>query len=318
MNIKQAKEKFTIEEVLLRMGHQPEPGSRGDDLWFKSPFRNEEKASFHLNHRGDVYYDHGDTEGGGDLIKFVCTYLKSQGKGHSVSAALQFLENLGGDLRVQPFKRKAQKATSQTAKSEAPYKILSNKEIFSEPLIRYLEQKAIPLLLPKRYFRQIYFLNRKSGKKLFGLGFETQAGSFDIRMANGFKTMIGDKDITIINGDQSGDTVNIFEGATDFLSVLAIEECNQPEFDCIVLNSVNLYEKAALMIREKGYQNIKLWLDNDRAGRECQKVFLSELNDIDPKISVFEMNAIYDGFKDLNQWHCESGLSLNHKKNVLL
>ncbi len=189
MNIKQAKEKFTLQSVLSTLGHYPdEKKSKGTDLWYISPFRPSEKTpSFHIDTRNSFYKDFGDTDKGGDLIWFVQMYLKNQGKDYSVSNALKWFDEIDTGTNIHYFNKKADKKITAPENKEETYKVLSDKEIFSSALKQYLERKALPLELSKKYLRQIYFLNQKTGKKLFGLGFKTRAGGFDIRTTNNFK-----------------------------------------------------------------------------------------------------------------------------------
>ncbi|GGG37479.1 transposase [Dokdonia pacifica] len=319
MNIKQAKEKFTLQSLLTSLGHYPnQKKSKGNDLWYKSPFRpNEQDASFHIDTSKGFYKDFGDTEKGGDLIWFAQMYLKSRGGGYSVSDALKWFDDLSGGTQIHSFNSKAFRKKVIPLEKQDVYTILSNKEIFSSSLIEYLKQKNIALDLAKKYFRQIYFLNTKTKKKIYGLGFETRAGGFDIRTANGFKTMIGNKDITLIEGCHKNGILDVFEGATDFLSLLTLEGRDIPKNDCIILNSGNLYKAAADLAKQRGYYKVKLWLDNDEAGHKFQNAILKELNDTEKPMSVFSMNHIYKGFKDLNAWHKNSHLSLSNKKNAL-
>ena len=320
MNIKQAKEKFTLESLLSSLGHSPDvKKSKGNDLWYKSPFRpNENTPSFHINTARGFYKDFGDTEKGGDLIWFAQMYLKHRGQGYSVSDALKWFDDLDGNTQIHSFNANAQHKKEKPISKEEVYLILSNKDIFSTSLIDYLKRKDIPLTLAKKYLRQIYFQNLKSGKKIFGLGFKTRVGGFDIRTANGFKTMIGQKDITIVKGEQHSVTIDVFEGASDFLTMLSIEERNTPGFDTIILNSGNLYEVAATFITKNHYSNIRLWLDNDEAGRKFEKAFLIKLQESRTTFTINRMNHIYDGFKDLNMWHTQANITLPNKKSSLL
>ncbi len=319
MNIKQAKEKFTLQSVLSTLGHHPDKKkSKGNDLWYISPFRPSEKTpSFHIDTRNDFYKDFGETDKGGDLIWFAQMYLKNQGKDYSISNALKWFDEIDTGTNIHYFNKKADKKPA-TENKEETYKVLSDKEIFSSALKQYLERKALPLELSKKYLRQIYFLNQKTNKKLFGLGFKTRAGGFDIRTANGFKTMIGSKDITVVKGNQSQNKLDVFEGASDFLTMLAIEDSEIPRFDCVILNSANLYEKAVEYAKKGNYGYIRLWLDNDEAGQKFEVAFIESLQNVNSGITFSRMNHVYEGFKDLNAWHTGSNIDLSSKKNALL
>lgn len=153
---------------------------------------------------------------------------------------------------------------------------------------------------------------------MFGLGFKTRAGGFDIRTANGFKTMIGGKNITIIEGSESANIIDIYEGASDFLTTLSVENLINPKFDTIVLNSANLYKMATDYIKANSYSHIRTWFDNDNAGYAFEEAFIKELKEGHYSFKITRMNQIYEGFKDLNDWHVSANLSLSRKKNLLL
>ena len=102
MNIKQVKEKFTLQSLLSTLGLTPDSKkSKGNDLWYRSPFRpNERTSSFHIDTSKGFYKDFGDTEKGGDLIWFAQMYLKNRGVGYSVSDALKWFDDLNGGTQI--------------------------------------------------------------------------------------------------------------------------------------------------------------------------------------------------------------------------
>src|SRR5688500_6583607 len=55
-----------------RLGYKPEKIS-GNDYWYMSPLRNEGTASFKVNRKLNLWYDHGIGKGG-TLIDFVAIY----------------------------------------------------------------------------------------------------------------------------------------------------------------------------------------------------------------------------------------------------
>ena len=152
MNIKQVKERFTIESLLKQLGFEPDPKkSKGHDLWYCSPLRPQEKEpSFHISTRFDIWKDFGELEQGGDLIRFGQMYLKSQYKDHSVSATLKWFESLRGPSKHHTFKRMIQ----SKGKDDSPYKLLTVKPIYSAVLFQYLTKRQIPHDLAQKYLRR--------------------------------------------------------------------------------------------------------------------------------------------------------------------
>lgn len=63
-----------IVEHLEKLGHQPQK-IRNNDYWYKSPLREEKEASFKVNRKLNLYYDHG-TGRGGSIIDFGTQYHK--------------------------------------------------------------------------------------------------------------------------------------------------------------------------------------------------------------------------------------------------
>ena len=61
-----------IVEYLEKLGHLPKR-IRNNDYWYLSPLREEKEASFKVNRRLNVWYDHGIGKGG-DLIDFGVLY----------------------------------------------------------------------------------------------------------------------------------------------------------------------------------------------------------------------------------------------------
>src|SRR5690606_8950178 len=55
--------RIPITEYLSRAGFEP-ARIRGNDYWYRSPFRSDHNPSFKVNVKLNVWYDHGTGEGG--------------------------------------------------------------------------------------------------------------------------------------------------------------------------------------------------------------------------------------------------------------
>jgi hypothetical protein len=85
---------IAIQDYLSRLGFEPDK-IRGNNYWYRSPLRNERDASFKVNTRFNVWYDHGSGEGGNILDLGVKLYQ---------CTVAEFLERLSiGDLPVNQF-----------------------------------------------------------------------------------------------------------------------------------------------------------------------------------------------------------------------
>ena len=178
---------------------------------------------------------------------------------------------------------------------EHQLKILKDVKLSSHVLIRYLEQRKIPIEITTRYCREVHYeLNAKS---YYGIGFKNDSGGFEIRNPY-FKASSSPKDITtIINGSKE---VAVFEGFIDFLSLKALHK-NLPENsqDIVVLNSVSFFESARPFMEK--HQAIRLYLDRDITGQNLtQRAFSMSTKYIDK-------SSLYQNHKDLNDWLVHTG-----------
>jgi hypothetical protein len=126
----------------------------------------------------------------------------------------------------------------------------------------------------------------------YGIGFKTDSGSFEIR--NPFlKSASSPKSITTFkNGCNE---VAVFEGFFDFLSYKVLEEKNSlTKTDYIVLNSLSFFEKSRIAM--ESYNQVKLYLDNDKAGQNCSRLALTLSH------KYKDESCLYKNHKDLNDW----------------
>ena len=69
---RQEMKQIDIVEYLEKIDYQPQK-INNNDYWYKSPLREEKEASFKVNRRLNVWFDHGTGEGGNfiDFALFV-------------------------------------------------------------------------------------------------------------------------------------------------------------------------------------------------------------------------------------------------------
>ncbi len=305
MNIKQVKERYTLQDILASLGFTPDKQkSRGADLWYASPFRPDEKIpSFHIHTAHDIWKDFGGGEpSGGDLIAFMQRCLKEQGRSNGISDVLQWFRSYSPRQHRQAVSDQAQQAPLGKA---AGFRLLSDKPIFSQPLWDYLETRGVSSNVARQHLRQIYFEHAVSGKKIYGLGMQNESGGFEVRNPLGFKCVVGKKDISLWKAKAStSKIIEIFEGMFDKLTLLSIAKEYQDRsdsHDSMVLHSTALIERAVQRIRAGGYERVIAWLDNDVAGNAAHAFLEKELKT--KGIALVNMQHLYSSYKDLNDWH---------------
>ena len=294
MNIEQANG-IPLTEILERLQVKPEKIRRGE-YWYLSPLREEKTASLKVNANKNLWYDFGEGKGG-DVVSFVCAYLKSTLEADSVHDALRWLTNMTGDI---PCSNSQKVVRQEKEKSRLVLKEISPIEHLL--LMRYLKSRGISFPLAERYLKQLRLFNPDTKKSFFTLGFKNEDDGFEARNPF-FKGCVGAKSITFIRGANTHEQgVHIFEGCMDFLSALEQQERKALNDDAIVLNSLSCFSLAIPYINNYGYRIGYTWLDNDKAGAKTSAA-LAEFFKSQNQLKYKPMNTIYAPHKDVNAWH---------------
>ncbi|MNS76305.1 DNA primase [compost metagenome] len=273
----QEAKKIDLTGYLSSLGHQPVE-IRNADYWYRSPLRDEKEASFKVNQKLNLWFDHGLGKGG-NIIDFGILY-------HACTVS-ELLQKLNTDFSLQ---QPTLLPSNKSIESENKIKILENFPLTTPSLLRYLQERKIPLEIANEFCREVrYELNDKT---YFGIGFKNNSGGYEIRNPY-FKTSSSPKDITTINN--TAEEVAVFEGFIDFLSFKATTK-NLPEKgqDFVVLNSVSFFERARPFMET--HKQIRLYLDRDTTGINCTQRALST----SPKYK--DESTLYKNHKDFNDW----------------
>ncbi|PHN00915.1 toprim domain-containing protein [Flavilitoribacter nigricans] len=299
MNSEQAK-KLSLPDILSRLGYQPVSIQKGGfEYWYCSPFRKETEPSFHTSYLGGKWIWNDFADSGGTVIDFILRY-----EGYTrVSDALRFLDDLYGKHPIQLIRTPSNDLFSfqQPAEPQArQLEFIEAKDIENLAIIKYLTQKRmISESLARKYLKEVHYRNLVNGKEYFAFGMENRSGGYEIRAAlddHPFKSALIKRDISIIRGFKSGNgVVNIFEGMTDFLSLLTMMKTDNLAGDSVVMHSLSSYQKTVGFIKEEGYTAIHTYLDNNRSGKDCSQQFIGDFGK-----SVFDESRMFLPFEDLN------------------
>ncbi|PLK44915.1 toprim domain-containing protein [Emticicia sp. TH156] len=274
--------KIDMVDYLFKLGFEPSKISN-NDYWYLSPLRMERTPSFKVNRKLNRWYDHGMGRGG-NLVDFGIEY-------HQCTIS-ELIEKLGSNFS---FQQSPMQPVPVEYTPEHKIKVLSDFPITSYSLLHYLEQRRIAVNVADQCCREVrYELNDKT---YYGIGFKNDSGGFEIRNPY-FKTSSSPKDITtFMNGS---DEAIIFEGFIDFLSYKTLYK-DLPENSCdfVVLNSVSFFERARPFMEK--HNSIRLYLDKDATGQSLtQRALLMSSKYTD-------QSALYNGYKDLNDWLVNAG-----------
>lgn len=286
-----------MSEILGKL-HQEPQRINNTKLWYRSPLRAEKTASFLVDTQTNRWHDFGKGRGG-DLVDFVCAYLKFTREEYTVSDALRWIKNMGGSsYEMAPV----YPDTDKSVKDGSGLVLKTKKPIQHPGLIHYLEKRGIPLAVASRYLKELRVYNSQTRKSFFAVGFPSEEGGFELRNPF-FKGCLGTKAITFIRGQTpKPNGIHLFEGFMDYLS--AVSQLNGKGFlaDVIILNSLSCLKYAIPYLQNYGYRIAYTWMDNDEAGEKATAA-LADFFQTQQDLKHQAMNKIYAPHKDVNAWH---------------
>jgi len=291
MNCEEANQ-IDMVDYLSSLGFQP-TGIKGNDYWYLSPFRDEKTASFKIQRRKNVWYDHGIGTGGG-LIDFVRQFYHCD-----VSEALQKILsfqpqiNLKNSVDRPPFHLHENSLINHKDARETAIKIIAAKQPILEPwLCRYLKQRRIEKSIANKYCYEVEFINGEKEKIFKAIGFKNNAGGYELRNEY-FKGSSSPKYISYFNN--KANNLTVFEGFFDFLSYHSLHQ-NQDQLltNFLVLNSTSFFQRCLLLMEK--HNTIHLYLDKNLTGKRCTEIALK-------RSSKFkDESKLYQEYKDINDW----------------
>ena len=271
--------RISLVGFLEDLGHMP-VSRKGNDVWFRSPFRNERTASFKVDTQRNVWFDFGLGKGG-DIFHLAGELTGSTG-------FMKQLEFLSGKSGILPLRLLQERKKIPRVSGFEDVKVT---ELSHEALKSYLKERGIDPAIAGRFCKEVAYGIR--GKRYFAIGFMNRSGGYELRNPM-FKGCISPKDISCVSlSGKKQDTCCVFEGFVDFLSALVLRTV--ADEDCLVLNSVSNLERSYAVL--EGYGKIRCFLDRDQAGITA----LETLN-IHFGNKVMDCSGLYDGFKDLNEY----------------
>ena len=316
MNSEQAK-KLSLPDIMSRLGYEPVSIKKGGfEYWYASPFRKEKEPSFHTSFLGGKWIWNDFADRGGTVIDFVMRHENYQ----RVSDALRFLDDMfQGQLFTQkiikpqkPFSFQQQRQS--LAVDERQLEFISATDIQNPLIISYLtKERCIDEKIVRQYLKEVRYRNKANDKEYFAFGIENRSGGYEVRVASDkypFKSALIKRDITVIPGCRSGNVVvNVFEGMTDFLSLLTMMKTDRLVGDALLMHSLSSYQRTVDFIKEEGYTRVNTFLDNNRSGKEHTEKFQNEFGKkIEEQSSMFLYN------EDLNDLliDCHNFIQFKH------
>ena len=250
--------------------------------WYKSPFREEITASFKVNLKTNTYYDFGEGIGG-TVVDFWCKY-----KSCDVKTTIKEISSLFSFPKQTIITKPIVKRGS-FKKSEPKIVILEVKPLFLYPLKKYLTSRGLSQRIYP-YIKEVNYEN--SAGRFDAIGFKNDIDGFELRSEE-YKGCSSKTITSLIKEDST--TLSVFEGFIDFLSYL---ERTQTDESFLILNSLAMSQKAKTLFTK--FEKVKLFLDNDSAGKTLTRELFSEFS------NVIDHSSTYGEYEDYNDFHVSS------------
>ena len=219
---------MSLVEYLTKLGYSHASEKR-NEYWYLSPFREEQTPSFKINIEKNIWYDFSLGRGG-KCIDFIALYFKTDVRG----AIRQFYKHSLSFHQQNVFR-----VVDKIANAKKQYKIIAEKELVSDILIKYLKERKLNIDICKKYCKElIYTMN---DKRYFGVAFKNNSGGYEVRNSY-FKGCLIKKDSTTLS--YRSDRIRVFESWSDFIAYLTLYPSNEQTSDYIILNSLSLLDKS--------------------------------------------------------------------------
>lgn len=268
-----------LASFLSQLGHSPVK-TQGNQLWYKSPLRQEHTASFKVQTDINCWYDFGIGRGG-NIIDLAGELYQSNNLRYLMDCIARCVSVPSPQTVASSFPQR-HSAPSFTDVEVVPLR--------HHALLAYLQERGIPAQIAEELCKQIHYSCR--GKRYYAVGFANESGGYETRNRY-FKGCIAPKDISLrrIRDDPTTDVV-VFEGFIDYLSALTLGIIQG--LDAIILNSVSNVGKAIAYLRD--YSTIHYFLDNDDAGRNTLAVLSAQF------ANAIDHSNLYFQFNDMNEY----------------
>src|SRR3954453_22218537 len=178
MNCEEANQ-IELAEYLYSLGYQPQKICNHDH-WYLSPLREEKEASFKVNRKKNVWYDHRLGKGG-SVVEFAIQFFSC-----NVSEALMKIssfhqqKNVSNSVQKTSFRNYPNLSKRGDDNVESAIKTIASKQPVTDFFLScYIKKRRIDHRIANKYCSEISFeLNDKIYK---AIGFKNTAGGYELR-----------------------------------------------------------------------------------------------------------------------------------------
>lgn len=284
---KHIKNNVSMVDFLNRLGFSPHGKPAKETMYISMLRDSDTNASFAVNEKLGVWFDHGMGKGG-NILDFAQLYWKNI----SFKEAIEKIEGIC-NLKISNVEIRSsqvQRPRISTAVKLPNYQILEIKPFgTSEGINTYLNSRGVYDAASSTTKEIHYYVEdeKKLRKNYFAAGWQNELGGWEVRNKY-FKGCLGKKAITLIPGDPR--QLAVFEGYFNYLSWKT--ENPSSTKSVLVLNSLAMLEPG--IQKAKQFSDIEVFMDHDPAGHKAMSDWKKAL-----PYSI-DKSAIYQNHNDYN------------------
>ncbi|OJW77921.1 MAG: hypothetical protein BGO69_10755 [Bacteroidetes bacterium 46-16] len=279
-----------LREILFKLGLKPLKNHK-NTLVYLSPFSLNKTPTFKLYTHTNTWHDSA-SDCGGTTVEFAQAHLKNHGHHHTETDALRWLKNISFNATL----------AAQFAPKPQPDFIIRNiLPLTHVALLRYLDKRKIERRYIADHFRELRVFNPATRKLFRAIGFRNEEDGYALYNP-ATERFTKPHAISFIRGTTpKPDSIHLFKDIFDYLSLLSARRSHLLEGDAIILNRYSSLDNAVAYIRNYGYLNCYLWLDNSADGFKAAKL-LTPILSLEDNLIIKRMNSLYVPYQSLNDW----------------
>lgn len=300
MSIKDAKS-IPLDEFLRNLGFTPDK-QRNSELWYRSPFRNENTPSFKLSPDRMAWYDHGDGVGG-NIIDLAFRITRQE----SIPEALQFIEKtIGSGYSIPTIRQELPRVNTEpayTVTAVNEFQVYKGRVL--SPAATYLSSRGLDPNVMRPYLRDIAFFHKDFPKQtLRGFGIENNNGGYEVRTQRHgawLKTCVGHKSFTYFPASRPEAPWFTFEGVPDFGTFLSLDKPEPGTYHYMILNSTAMTDQAIEYLKQQPRGTLIQCPQAGEAGEKSKEKLFEFVNE--NGWTGGDIQYRYEGHGDYNEWH---------------
>ncbi|HTN46363.1 MAG TPA: hypothetical protein VL098_08460 [Flavipsychrobacter sp.] len=253
-----------LPDILRKLGLIPAEQNTTAIL-YRSPFHEHPTPSLQVSLADNRWQDSYTRNSGGSM-ELIQSWLLHQGLKCSEAEVLHWFRfQIGYPAMSKKFDLPESTASDQ-------YKIAFRTALQERSLLRYVSEQGFSYEQAKRFFKQMYVLNKPTGKEFRALGMRNEEGGYALYSPH-LEALTAPVSVSFIRGGKNDyERVYLFKTPFDYQQAVKFYPSIE-RHDSIILHAYGCADHAAAYIRGFGYKRLYTVFDDSPEGKRATKAF---------------------------------------------